>query len=155
MELFHPAVHILSLSLSLGQHTIHNGPNTRSKLLAGASWHVCQHNTKGEQSRVNSHARSLSSEKSKIKAFGNYIGRTAAGLLVTRTRLRSRSLVNRHRTRIPWLLFQRHFIAVLLSSYLEFPEASCVGLIPARLIPVHERTSSSRRGLYLGDKNPK
>ena len=122
-ELFHLAKHSLFrlINTILNRHAI--------EIIRWCyARYVC---TKGEQRRVNSHAVTLAGkiEDRSLRKLHWIDDEVASD--GNASPIRSRSLVNRHRTRIPWLLFQRHFIAVLLSSYLKFPGASCVRLIPS------------------------
>lgn len=111
--------------------------------------------------RVNSRASWLSSEKSKIKALGNYIGQTRSRATRTTTFLpfTSRSLVNRHRARVPLAfisqIFHCRFTVVLSRIFRSKVTRSWyrAGADPR----ARKRTSSFPRSAftYPGDKNPK
>lgn len=104
--------------------------------------------------RVNSRTVTLSSEKSKIKACGNYVGGTTNDAEdEDESTIRSCSLVNRHRARIPWLLFQRHFRFTIVLSRIYRNELRGADTRSGCVL-VRGRTSSLHRGraLYPDDK---
>lgn len=130
---------IFSISRSIvsrSADTAHNGPNTRSKLHAVLGG-MCAQKTQSQFSRGDSLVGKIEDQSLwKLRWRDDEDAST----------MRSCSLVNRHRARIPWLLFQRHFRFTIVLSRIyrsEFRGADT----PVRLILVRGQTSSLRRAL--------
>lgn len=95
--------------VSRSADTDHNGPNTRSKLRAMLDG-MCAQKTRTTQSQF-SHGDSLVGKIEDQSLWKLRWRNDEAASTV-----RSCSLVNRHRARIPWLLFQRHFRFTIVLS---------------------------------------
>lgn len=96
----------ISRSVSRSADTAHNGPNARSKLHAALDG-MCAQKTQSQFSRGE-----LSLGKIEDQSLWKLRWRDDEDA----STIRSCSLVNRHRPRIPWLLFQRHFRFTIVLS---------------------------------------